>query len=240
MRSLTKAGLFAGLFALSAAARCTYSPDFPSGKLQCSDNHLCPQGYSCDAASNLCNKKGETPTGAAGTTGTAGTTGAAGTTGTAGTTGSAGTTGTGGTPCAGTCMITIQGTLKNDAGPNPDGKFLGQWFYQSGSSQTTACSDGSSRTLDLATDYVQMSKTNGNLVGSYFCNWVLNESGTTATIKPGQMCSRNLTDATTGTTMYTWKGTTFTFATLDGKTATLNASINAQYYDDAAKTGCKP
>jgi hypothetical protein len=217
MRSVTKGGLGAGLVAvvLLAAARCTYSPDFESGKLHCSANQLCPDGYSCDTASNLCNKSAGTPR-------------------------DGGATDTHGVPCAGTCSITIQGTLKNDAGPNPDGKFLGQWFYQAGSSQTTTCTDGSNQTVDLSTDYIQVSRTNGNLVASYFCNWVMNESGTTATIKPGQMCSRNMVDAATGTTMYTWKGTTFTFATLDGKAATLNASITAQYYDDPVKTGCKP
>ncbi len=253
------------------AARCTYSPDFPSGTLKCSSVNSCPEGYACDGPSNLCYKNGDSPSGAAGA-GTAGKGGAGGSTGTAGaggvsgTGGAGGATGTGGAggsigtagaggkgpPCAGTCTIKIDGTLTNSnapvATPPADNKFIGHWVFQTGSTETVSCSDGSDKTNDLATDFVDITRTpgtSGTLTGSYFCDWnlagtpVLNPTMTN--IKPNQSCSRVTMDATTGSTKFTWHGTTFTFKTDDSsKTGTLVSMIGVDYVDDTSKTGCSP
>jgi hypothetical protein len=65
MPALTKvkAALGSAAFALCAlvATACTYAPDFASGTLQCSappNAGKCPQGYSCQSASNTCWKDG--------------------------------------------------------------------------------------------------------------------------------------------------------------------------------------
>jgi hypothetical protein len=245
------------------AARCTYSPDFPSGTLKCSSVSSCPEGYACDHPSNLCYKNGESPSGVAGAGGsTTGKAGAGGSTGTAGAGGSIGTAGAGGSigtagaggkgpPCAGSCTIKIDGTLTNAnapvATPPADNKFIGHWVFQSGSTESVSCSDGSDKTNDLATDFVDITRTPGvsaTLTGSYFCDWnlagtpVLNPTMTD--IKPNQSCSRVTMDATTGSTKFTWHGTTFTFKTDDSKTGTLGSMIGVDYVDDASKTGCSP
>jgi hypothetical protein len=275
MRGAHIASGLAILVVALGAARCTYSPDFPSGTLKCSTVGSCPEGYACVAPSNTCYKHSEIPAGAAGTGGAvAGTSGAAGkagaggtggaagatgmagaggATGTAGTGGRGGTGGTGGTggakgpPCAGTCTIRIDGTLANGNAPSTDSKFVGHWVFQAGSSETVSCSDGSTRTTDLATsgpmstpDYVDIVVTSMVLNASYFCDWQLGvgPAGNATVIKAGQSCSRNVNDATTGLTHFTWHGTTFTFKTDDSKTGTLTSTIAVDYVDDPAKTGC--
>jgi hypothetical protein len=197
-----------------SAARCAYSPDPASGTLHCGPGSSCPKGYTC-ADQKTCWKDGETPSGAAGT-------GAAGM-------GAAGVSGAAGTGAAGMAM------------PGP-GNFVGHWVYQTGSTETVSCSDGSDKNNDLTSDYVDVALNTGTLTATYFCAWIvtLDSNMTTTVIKAGQSCSRNTTDATTGVTHFTWHGTTFAFKTTDAKTATLQATIGVDYLDDATKTGCGP
>jgi hypothetical protein len=182
--------------------------------------------------------------GAAGATGVAG---AAGSTGIAGATGQGGSSGAGGAqgpPCAGTCTIKIDGLMVNSATASPDSKFVGHWVYQTGSTEMVACSDGSDKTNDLTGDYVDITLVSSTptvtLDGSYFCDWnlAIGPQGNATIIKPNQSCSRNVTDAKTGVTHFTWHGTTFVFRTDDGKTGTLNSMIGVDYIDDPSKTGC--
>jgi hypothetical protein len=232
--------------------------------------HSCPEGYVC-SSSNFCDKKGESPSGAAGTGGVTGTAGASGhagssaagmggATGIAGMGGATGIAGMGGgtaggaggaggakgTPCAGTCMIKIEGNLMNGMAPATfpplENRYVGHWLFQSGSTSTVNCNDGSSKVNDLfaMSDYVDVAILSGTLTGSYFCDWSLTAGIAMTTIKPGQACSRNVTDAKTGITKFTWKGQTFTLQTADDKTGTLSATVNVDYVDDASKTGCTP
>jgi len=242
MRAAGKLGLVAAGFFLLGAVRCAYSPDFPNGTLKCAtSDHSCPDGYSCDTPSNTCWKSGQSPTtGAAGMGGKGGSTGIAGAIGTAGAGGHIGN----GTPCAGTCTIKIDGTLLNSNAPSADSKFVGHWVYQAGSTETVVCTDGSDKTNDLTGDYVDITLTGGVLTGSYFCDWNLTvgPAGNLTIIKPNQSCSRNVTDAKTGVTHFTWHGTTFTFKPDDSKpgTGTLTSMIGVDYVDDPSKTGCTP
>jgi hypothetical protein len=126
-----------------------------------------------------------------------------------------------------------------------DTKFVGHWLFDPGSTEVVTCTDSSSRTTDLAStmDYVDMAITNSVLTANYFCLWNLNVptvTPNTTMIRVGQSCSRNVTDAKTGVTKFTWHGTTFTFRTDDGKTSTLASTIAVDYVDDASKTGCSP
>jgi hypothetical protein len=123
------------------------------------------------------------------------------------------------------------------AGPD---KFVGHWVYQAGSTETVSCSDTSTKTNDLSGDFVDVAIKNTVLTASYFCDWAvtLGPAGDATVIKPGQSCSQTVNDMTTGMTMFTWHGTTFTLHTLEGKTATLNATIGVNYLDDATKTSC--
>ena len=215
------AGLLVALGALVAGARCTYAPDPASGTLPCSKTtRECPEGYSCDAT-NFCIK----PAGATGTAGTGG-----------------GGAGGKGPPCAGTCTIKIDATLSNATAPVSDDKLVGHWVYDSGSTEVRACSDGSDQTNLLEGDYVDVSRDNGNLTGTYYCPWTLTTGpgGNATVLRAGQSCSRNITDTATGTTKYTWHGTTFTFTSLDGKKASLASMIAVDYIDDPTKTGCTP
>jgi hypothetical protein len=187
-----------------------------------------------------------------GATGTAGMGGTGGATGTAGMGGAGGTAGVGGAgghagagggpPCAGTCTIKIDGTLVNSMAASPDSKFVGHWVFQAGSTEMVACSDGSDKTSDLSTDYVDVAIISGTLTGSYFCDWALMPGplGNATVIKAGQSCSRNVNDAKTGLTKFTWHGVTFTLKTDDSKNATLTSMINVEYVDDPTKTGCSP
>jgi hypothetical protein len=243
-----------GFIVSLCAVRCTYAPNFPSGELKCSTVQSCPEGYFCDKPSDLCYKNGETPSGAAGSGGAGGAGGAAGgragTGGAGGVAGAAGGGGAGGAkgpPCAGTCAIKIDGTLMNSMAPSTTSKFVGHWVFQTGSSEDVTCSDGSNKTTDLGAsmDYVDITLISStptvSLDASYFCDWTLTLGPLgNAIIKPGQSCSRNSVDMTTGTTHFTWHGTTFTFKTDDSKTGTLSATIAVDYIDDPSKTGCSP
>jgi hypothetical protein len=236
-------GVFVGFVSLGAV-RCTYAPDFPSGTLKCSEtDHLCPDGYQCVTSSNTCYKTSEV-TGTSGSGGgAAGTGGTAGAGGAAGTGGAAGAGGAKGPPCAGTCSIKIEATLTNANPPSPDSKFVGHWVYAAGSTETVTCTDGSTKDNDLAGDYVDITLTSGNLVGNYFCAWnlITGPAGNATIIKPGQACSRNVTDAKTGVTKFTWHGTTFTFSIPDDKapqSGKLSSTIGVEYIDDPNKTGC--
>jgi hypothetical protein len=206
-RSPWTPGFAVALLALSA--RCAYDPNPASGTLKCSTaTHTCPEGYTCDEASDSCIKNGEVDGGAAGR----GTAGAAG-----------GTAGTGG------------GAGGGIVGP---AMFVGKWIFDSGSSDTVTCTDGSTKQNDLAADYVDVALNGGTLTATYFCDWNVTVASNATVIKPGQSCSRDMTDPTAGTTKFTWHGTTFTFATTNGKTATLSSTISSDYVDDASKTGC--
>ncbi|HVU50678.1 MAG TPA: hypothetical protein VHL80_08315 [Polyangia bacterium] len=260
-------GLVALAALVLGAVRCGYSPNFPNGTLKCSvSERSCPEGYACDTASDTCFKNGELPgqggssgaggkagaagsagatgsggaAGAMGTAGAGGHGGSAGSTGVAGATGTAGAGGQKGPPCAGTCTIKIDATLMNANAASPDSKFVGHWVYNANSTETVTCSDGSDNMTDLMGDFVDVTISGGVLTGSYFCNWSLTvgPAGNATIIKPGQSCSRNVTDKNTGTTHFTWHGTTFTFRTDDSKTGTLNAAIGVDYIDDPAATGC--
>jgi hypothetical protein len=229
MRGARTAGLLAALVALGGAARCTYAPDPESGTLKCSATtpKQCPQGYTCDETTDFCTKNGDL-TGAAGVTGSAGST--------------AGGAGGKGAPCAGSCVIKIDATLTNPSPVSSD-KLIGKWAYAAGSTETVTCTDGTSQTYDLTSDdFVEVTRANGTLTGSYFCDWMLTTGplGNATVILAGQSCTRNATDPTTGTTKFTWHGTTFTFTSTDDKNATLMATIGEDLVDDASKTGCTP
>jgi hypothetical protein len=251
--------LCVGVLALAGALRCAYAPDPPSGELECAANGQCPEGYSCSNAH--CYKDSDGKAGHAGTSGQAGgTAGSAGSSGAAGAgmagrggaggTGAAGTGAAGatGVPCAGSCTIKINGTLANADPPSTTSKFVGHWVFAAGSTELVSCVDGSNRTTDLGAgtmpDFLDIGDTNGTLDGNYFCDWSLKvgPAGNATLLNPvtGQMCSRNLTDAKTGVTKWTWHGTTFTFKTDDGKAGSLVATIGADYVDDTSKTGCTP
>lgn len=218
MSSLGARARWLGLALLAGAAvRCAYAPDPASGTLRCGPSSSCPKGYSC-ASDQTCWKDGTSPSGAAGS-GAAGS-GAAGS-------GAAGS-GVAGSGAAGS--------------PVGDPAFVGHWIYQTGSKETVSCSDGSTKDNDLTSDYVDVALNSGTLTATYFCAWIvtLDSNMTTTVIRAGQSCSRNTTDATTGITHFTWRGTSFAMKTTDAKTATLQSTIGVDYLDDATKTGCGP
>ena len=238
-------GALVGTLALAGAVRCAYAPNPPSGQLMCSvGTNQCPEGYGCDNGYGY--KNGDLPpsTGQAGASGhaggSAGASGAAGA-GAAGSTGAAGGTGV---PCAGSCMIKIDGNLTNANAVTIDRKVIGHWVYTAPSNQVVTCTDTSSKTTSLVNDYVDITAQPGTLDmfnANYFCNWSVVVTGGTTVLKPtGQSCSRNVTDPKTGVTKFTWHGVTFTFNTTDGKTGTLTSMINVDYVDDSSKTGCTP
>ena len=200
---------------LLAARCCTYAPDPVSGTLHCGPSSSCPTGNTC-AADQTCWKDGETPSGAAGTSGAAGA-GAAGTSGAAGAAGGAGG------------MVTT--------GP---ASFVGHWVYQAGSTENVSCTDMTQSSPSLAGDYVDVVLDAGTLTATYFCAWNvdLDSNMTTTVIRSGQSCSRTMTDSTTGDiTHLTWHGTAFTMKTTDAATATLQATIAADYIDDPRTCG---
>ena len=206
-------GLLVVVLMAAATLHCTYAPDPASGTLKCSVSTMeCPEGYACDGT--FCNKKGVADGGGAGHTGAAGADGGAGATGTAGAAGA-------GSEAA---------------------KFVGHWVYDVGSNETVSCTDGSNKENDLAADYVDVAMSGAGLTADYFCVWnlTLGPVGTGTILQPGQSCSRNMTDPTTGVTKFTWHGTTFTMKTAEGKKATLTSTIAVDYVDDATKTGCSP
>jgi hypothetical protein len=213
MRASRTPGLLVVALMAAATFRCTYAPDPASGTLKCSVSTMeCPEGYACDGT--FCNKKTGADGGAAGHTGAAGAGGGAGATGTAGA-----------------------------AGAGSEGaKFVGHWIYDTGSTETVDCTDGSNKQNDLATDYVDVAMSGAGLTADYFCVWdlTLGPVGTGTVLQPGQSCSRSMTDATTGVTKFTWHGSTFTMKTAEGKKATLTATIAVDYVDDPTKTGCSP
>jgi hypothetical protein len=242
MRTARAPGFIVILFMLAGGLRCAYAPNPKSGTLLCSETtpKQCPEGYDCDGT--FCTKKGEADagmTGVAGQTGAAGAGGKAGTGGTGGKAGTGGAGGTGGTAGTG-------GTGDAAGAAVPTAKFVGHWVFDAGSTENVTCSDGSNKDNALAGDYVDVALNTAlgaNVISaSYFCDWNLNvgPAGQGTVIRPGQSCSRNVTDASTGVTKFTWHGTTFTFGTTDGKTATLVSMIGVEFIDDPTKTGCSP
>jgi hypothetical protein len=216
MRAAPTWGLPAIALMAAATLRCTYAPDPASGTLKCSASTMeCPEGYACDGT--YCNKMGEADGGRAGQTGAAGAAGAGGATGTGGASGAGG----------------------SDTGA---ARFVGHWVYDAGSTETVSCTDGSNKDNALAGDYVDVALIAGGVSADYFCAWNLTvgPGGMATVLQQGQSCSRNMTDATTGVTKFTWHGTTFTMKTTDGKTATIASTITVDYVDDASKTGCSP
>src|SRR6185295_12635725 len=52
--------------------------------------------------------------------------------------------------------------------------FLGHWLFQPGSTRTINCTDGSTDTKGIETDYVDVTRgTTTALLGSYYCDWNL-------------------------------------------------------------------
>jgi hypothetical protein len=202
---------------VASATRCAYSPNPDNGTLQCGTGDSCPDGYRCVTAGSgkTCWKNGETPTGTAGTSGGAG---------------QGGTTGAAGTGAAGTTVL--------PSGAN----FVGRWIFLAGSTETVSCTDNSTTMPVIVDDYMDVTQNGTTIVEDYFCPWNenLNVTATGTTIRAGQSCSRTSSDATTGTTKFTWHGTTFNMSTLDGKSATLAATVGSDYLKDASKTGCGP
>ncbi len=194
---------------VGTAAQCGYNPDPPNGGLVCSAKGECPEGYSC-RTDNKCWKPGAT----------GGSTGAAGSTGAGGKAGSGGAGGAGG-----------------GGGVLPLESFIGKWIFDDTSSLTQACGVNST-TGTLKGDYVDVvANAKPNTVSAlYFCPWVLDVpvGGTVGTIEPNQTCMS--TDPKSGA-VFTWHGTTFTFTTTDGATATLSAMIAATYVNKDNTTG---
>jgi hypothetical protein len=255
MRASRGLALAVVLLALAGGVRCAYAPNPKSGTLMCATEtdskgvRLCPDGYTCDGT--FCIKNGEQDASAAGSAGQTGTSGAGGKAGagTAGAGGMSGTAGATGIPCSGTCMFQITGTLtKTPVGTvtTSPGRFVGHWIFDAGSKNAVSCSDGSTKDNDLATDYVDviLNGAGAGITSTYFCDWNENigTAGLEATIRPGQSCTRNMTDPKSGTTKFTWHGTTFTFTTkaLDANAASLTSTIAVDFVDDASKTGCTP
>jgi hypothetical protein len=132
----------------------------------------------------------------------------------------------------------------SDAGiftPGPEA-FVGHWIYQAGSTENVTCTDGSDKTNDLATDYVDVALNGTTLTATYFCAWnvTLDSKMTSTVLAPGQSCARDMTDATTGLTHFMWHGTTFTMTMTSATMATLKATIGENVVDDPTKTGCGP
>jgi hypothetical protein len=129
-----------------------------------------------------------------------------------------------------------------DGGSDGVAKFVGHWIYDTGSTETVDCTDGSNKENDLGADYVDVAMSGTGLTADYFCVWdlTLGPVGTGTVLQPGQSCSRSMTDATTGVTKFTWHGSTFTMKTAEGKKATLSATIAVDYVDDPTKTSCSP
>jgi hypothetical protein len=180
------------------AARCGYAPSFEGGKLTCSNdvNNRCPDGYEC-LPDNKCWKEGAA--GSAGSSGTAGASGAAGASGTAGSSGTAGL-----------------GAIK----------VIGHWIFDAASTSTVTCGATVSPPTSLKDDFVDIVEGTAarTVVASYYCGWVLDvgPAGTTTTMRANQTC--NTTDDMSGN-MFTWKGTTFSFTSTDGVSATLASMI---------------
>jgi hypothetical protein len=202
-----------GALALLGAS-CAYAPNPKDGTLGCSANLECPEGYSCRATDHKCWGNG-----AGGASGGAGGTGGMG--------------GAGGTG----------GVTKNACGHNvgtdnsPTDKLVGCWVFDGTSMLTLACG-ASTMTKTLKDDWVYVEPTAqaGTVKATYYCGWNLDEgpAGNAATIQPGQSCTS--TDPTSKA-VFTWNGTTFTFGSLDGKSATLSSMIDATYVGTDATTG---
>jgi hypothetical protein len=222
--------LAAGL-ALVAAA-CAYSPNPESGKLFCAADRSCPEGYQCQA-DGKCYKKGAATSGSGGAVGTGGATGAD----------------------AGADHGSAGGTTSTDAGADrvspldagacpltsgtPAAKFVGHWLYAATATNMVTCSDGSSSTMSLAMDYVDVSlgaSTGVDLQASYYCTWnmMLGGGGNSASAISGQSCP--YTDPANGT-MWVWHGDSFVFSTSDGCSGSVMAAISADFKDAAGATG---
>jgi hypothetical protein len=129
-----------------------------------------------------------------------------------------GTTGTAGTGGAG--------------GSSATAKFIGTWVFDGpASTRTRQCNDGSAaEVINPWNDYFEITAgTAAPLLADYYCPWNLdlNSAGDTTVLRTGPTCSAPNPDVPT--TMYTWRGETFTLTTTNGTSGTLEASLPYTY-----------
>jgi hypothetical protein len=111
----------------------------------------------------------------------------------------------------------------------PADLFVGHWVFDSTSTVNVTCVDGSRNMSSLKDDWVDIAYPTAtdapaDVTADYFCSWKLEvAAGQGTSILPGQSCP--FTDSTN--TAYTYSGQSFNFSTMDGKTGTLAASLQA-------------
>lgn len=113
--------------------------------------------------------------------------------------------------------------------------FVNHWVFDATSTLSIMCSDNSMSTKSLKDDFVDVyGGVASDLIASYYCDWDMTVNGNKANIVANQSCSS--TDMASGT-QFTWYGDAFTLQTSDGKKATLQATISADYVDVDTTTG---
>jgi hypothetical protein len=136
------------------------------------------------------------------------------------------------------------GNAVTDAGDVGDGaeagnrgaQLVGHWIFATGS-EMVSCASSSNATMDLANDYVDVTRLDAStLVGSYFCDWKLDVGPTddTTIVRPGQSCSR----AVAGGRKYTWAAASFTISSADGHAGTISATISVVIDDPTTPDTC--
>jgi hypothetical protein len=142
------------------------------------------------------------------------------------------------------------GQTPSDGGPPRDAgggdaggagaKFVGTWTFAAGLTRVVACTDGSSSTMSVAGDYVDVAAgTTATLTADYYCLWNLDlaSTGTSTILRTGTSCSK--TDSTVSPPVtYTWHGQSFTLATTDGHSGTLDAQLPYDYQSSASTGSC--
>jgi hypothetical protein len=91
-----------------------------------------------------------------------------------------------------------------------------------------------------ANDFITITAgTVSPLSAYYYCDWNLdlNAAGTATVLRPGQSCSEVDTSQIPPVT-FTWTGESFTLATSDGRSGTIEASIPYAYTSTAGTGSC--
>jgi hypothetical protein len=133
------------------------------------------------------------------------------------------------------------GGSMGSGGSSPADKFIGTWTFDApNTTRVRVCTDGTNETMHPYADAFDVTAGSGGvaLLADFYCPWNLdlNAAGTTTVIRSGQSCSRP--DPNTPTTMFTWRGETFTFMTTDGSTGTADISLPYSYTTSTGSGSC--
>jgi hypothetical protein len=121
-------------------------------------------------------------------------------------------------------------------------KFIGRWNFVPPAQRVRVC-PGVNETVPLpvdANDFITITAgTVSPLSAYYYCDWNLdlNAAGTATVLRPGQSCSEVDTSQIPPVT-FTWTGESFTLATSDGRSGTIQASIPYAYTSTAGTGSC--